>query len=194
MATANSASAECAKPIRLERIMPHRGSAWRARSRAVAALKDDLLLRRRDVHVEALLGDRLETRATRCFPNFALDPNALLLQRVKPLVKLPNFGLLAYAERSPCYDARSHQDETNEEDGHRRPAPRRYSALRHALSRALRARGLAAISSSDALMARRVNVVPSGRPRHVQMGCFGGQMQAALQSRNTFLTIRSSPE
>jgi hypothetical protein len=169
-------------------------STGRARSGAVATLQDDLLLGGRDVHVETLFGDRLESRPARCSPNYAFEPNTLRLQRISPLTELSNFGLLAYAERSPCYDARSHQDETNQQDGDRRPATGGYSALRHARSRALRARGLAAVSSSDAVRARRVIVVPSGRPRQVHTGCFGGQMQAALHSRKVFFTIRSSPE
>ena len=174
--------------------MPNRWCTRRTRRRAVATLQDDLLLGSRDVHVEALLGDRLEARPARCFPNYALEPNTLRLQRVSPLTELSNFGLLAYAERSPCYDARSHQDETNEQDGDGRPSSGRYSALRHARSRALRARGFVAVSSSDAVTARLVRVVPSGRPRQVQIGCFGGQMQAALHSRKVFFTMRSSPE
>jgi len=176
--------------------MPDGRSARRARegARTIATLQDDLLLGSRDVHVQALLGDRLEARPTRIIPNYAFEPNTLLLQRVPPQLELSNFGLLAYAERSPCYDARSHQDETNEEDGDRRPAPGRYSALRHARSRALRARGFAAVSSSDAVTARRVRVVPSGRPRQVQTGCLGGQIQEALHSRKVFFAMRSSPE
>jgi len=94
--------------------MPGRRDARRARSRTVATLQDDLLFGGRDVHVEALFGDRLESRPTRCIPNFAFEPNTLRLQRVSPLTELSNFGLLAYAERSPRYDARSHQNETNQ--------------------------------------------------------------------------------
>ena len=174
--------------------MPDRWRARRTRRSAVATLQDDLLLGGRDVHVEALFGDRLESRPARCFPNYAFEPNTLRSQRISPLTELSNFGLLAYAERSPRYDARSHQNETNQQDGDRRPSPGRYSTLRHARSLALRALGLAAISSSEAVTARRVRVVPSGRPRQVHTGCLGGQMQAALHSRKVFFTIRSSPE
>jgi hypothetical protein len=66
------------------------------------------------VHVEALLGDRLEARPARGIPNGAFKLRTLRLQRVSPLAELSNFGLLAYAERSPRYDACGHQNETNQ--------------------------------------------------------------------------------
>src|SRR5690242_7059938 len=133
-------------------------------------------------------------RPARCFSDRGLQPDAVRLERVAFLLELSDFPLLLNAEHSPCNDARRDQDETDEHHGDHAAAPRLYSALRHARSRALRARGFRMTSSAEAGMARLVIVVPSGRPRQVQTGCFGGQTQAALQSRNAFLTMRSSPE
>ena len=71
---------------------------------------------------------------------------------------------------------------------------RTYCALRHALSLALRERGLRSDSSGDAVMGFRVIDTPSAWPRHVHCGWRGGQIHDALQSRNAFFTTRSSPE
>ena len=174
--------------MRLERII---SSRWSATS---GAREDDLLIGCGDVHVEPLLGDRLQSGTARRVAYHALEPDTLCRQRVALLTELANVGLLPHAVDSPCYDARSHQDETDEHHGDERPATRAYSALRHALSRALRARGFRVISSSEAMIGRRVRVLPRGRPRHVQTGCLGGQMQDALQSRKACFTKRSSPE
>jgi hypothetical protein len=154
----------------------------------------DLLIGSGDVHVQSLLGDRLQPRPTGSIANRRLQFDALRLERLELSLTLPDVDLLHDAVSSPCYDARRHQDETNEHERDERAPAGGYTSLRHARSRALRARGFRATSSSDAVIARRVIVLPSGRPRQVHTGCLGGQMQAALQSRKAFLTIRSSPE
>ena len=146
------------------------------------------------MHVQSLLGDRLQPRSARRITNRRLQSNALRLERVELPLTLSNVGLLHDAVSSPCYDACRDQDETNQHEGDDRSPARGYAALRHARSRALRARGFLTTSSSDAVTARRVIVVPSGRPRQVQTGCFGGQIQAALHPRIACLTILSSPE
>src|SRR5512143_1444134 len=174
--------------MRLERIM------WRARGFVRGAREKHLLIRGWDVHVQSLLGDRLQTRSARRVTDIRLQPDAIRLERVALLLELSNLPLLLDTEDPPCNDARRDQDETDEHHGDEAAPTRLYSALRHARSRALRARGLQATSSADAGIARRVMVVPSGRPRQVQTGCLGGQMQAALHSRNAFFTMRSSPE
>src|SRR5690242_5315226 len=131
----------------------------------------------RDVHVETLFSDRPEPSETRCRANLTFEPHALSLERVTLSFEIANLALHLQAANSSCYDARRHQDETNEHQ--RDETPRAYSTFCHARSFALRARGLRSTSSSEAVIARRVSVVPSGRPRHVQTGCFGGQMHAA---------------
>lgn len=166
-------------------------AAWSVRLRP---RQKDLLVGSGDVHVQSLLGDRLQPRPAGSITNRRFEFDALRLERVELSLTLPDFDLLHDAVSSPCYDACRHQDETNQHERNERPPAGGYAAFRHARSRALRARGFRATSSSEAVIARLVIVVPSGRPRQVHTGCFGGQMQAALHSRKVFLTIRSSPE
>ena len=82
-----------------------------------------------------------------------------------------------------------------EHEGDERP-PSAASTRRFAMRGAARCERVdcGELHLRDAVSARRVSVVPSARPRHVHTGCFGGQMHAALQSRNACFTIRSSPE
>src|SRR6185437_11716204 len=186
IATANTASVACARPMRLERIMRRAGRRRRRRGGWRGALQEDLLVGRGDVHVQTLLGDGLQPLATRRVSNRRLQPDPLGFERVAPLPELSDVSLLPDAVDSPCYDARRDQDETNEHERDEGAAAGLYASLRHArnaLSRALRARGLRAISSADAVSARRVSVSPSRRPRQVQIGCLGGQTQSALHSR-----------
>lgn len=67
------------------------------------------------MHVQPLLGHGLQSLATRCFANRRLQPNPFRLERVAPLLKLPDGPLLPHAVNPACYDARRDQDETNEE-------------------------------------------------------------------------------
>src|SRR3954468_6836322 len=139
-------------------------------------IEEHLLIRSGDVHVQSLLGDRLQPRAAGRIANRRFEANALGDKSVTRALHVSNSVLLVDAIDSPCYDARRDQDETNQESGDEGPpAPARYSSLRHARRRALRARGLSRTSASEAVTARRVTVVPSGTPRQVQIGCLGGQ-------------------
>src|SRR5690348_6273541 len=136
MASANTASVACASPMRLERIM------FGARSfvggvRVGWAWEQHLLIRGWDVHVQALLGDRLQARSARCIADRRLQSNAVRLEPVAPLLELSDFALLLNAENSPCNDARRHQDETDQHHRDQSATTRLYSALRHARSRAL---------------------------------------------------------
>ena len=154
----------------------------------------DLLVRLWNAHVQPLLGDRLQLRSARRLADRLLELDALGDERVVAPLEIEKLPLVSNTRDPACDDAGRHEDEADEHEGDHRPPARGYLALRHARRRALRARGLSRTSSGDAAMARRVSVVPNGRPRHVQIGCFGGQIQAALHSRNAFFTTRSSPE
>ena len=105
---------------------------------AGGALQENLLVGCWDVHVQPLLGDGLKPLATRRIANRRLQPNPVRLERVAPLLKLPDGPLLPHAVNPACYDARRHQDETNEHERDERPPTRRYATFRHALNRALR--------------------------------------------------------
>src|SRR5437773_4179695 len=104
MASAKIASVACARPMRLERIM------CRAWGLVRGAREEHLLIRGRDVHVQSLLGDRLQVRPARCIPDRCLQPDAVCLERVALLLELSDFLLLLDAEHSPCNDARCDQD------------------------------------------------------------------------------------
>lgn len=153
--------------------------------------------------MEALLHDRRELVSTGRVPDLALQLRPLRAKIGAPALELLHHPRLRKAERAPPDDARCHEDETKKCEGHHgaTPAPRHaparfapYGALRHALSLALRARGLRSASSGEAVTGLRVTSVPSAWPRQVHTGWRGGQMHDALQSRNAFFTTRSSPE
>src|SRR5687767_7798518 len=185
MAAANTASTRCTIAIRL--------------FRSISPFDHDHLTVTRHSHSEPLPHDWGEAFPAGGVPNFPLELGATR-HEVGPLalerLHLPRLG---QSERAPPDDARCHEDETKKCEGDHRttPAPPHtaaYSALRHALSRALRERGFRAASPSDAVTGRRVSNLPSAVPRQVHTGWRGGQTQSALQSRNAFFTTRSSPE
>src|SRR6476620_1612969 len=107
MATANKASAACAKPMRLERIIP---CARRLRR----TVEEHLLVGFRDPHVQTLLGNRLESCPARRIADRSFELHAIRSQRIASPLQIGDFALLSHARDSPCYDARRHQDETNE--------------------------------------------------------------------------------
>src|SRR5476649_1824774 len=113
------------------------------------------------MHVQTLLGDRLQTRAARRVADLAFQANTVRIERIARSLQVANLALLLKAFDSPSNDARRHQDETNEQHGDQRTPARGYRALCHARSLALRARGFSTISLSDAMRARRVSVVPN---------------------------------
>src|SRR5262245_40770860 len=128
MAVANSMSVSSDSPMRLERIMI-RLDRWQRGG----AREEHLLLRRGDVHVEALFGDGDDPSAARRVADRAVQADALGQQRVPLLPQLSNRPHLLHAGHSPPYDARGHQDETEQDGGDDRP--RRgggYATLRHA--------------------------------------------------------------
>src|ERR1051325_9106385 len=107
MAAANSMSVRSESPMRLERIMADPGCGTREKY---------LLLGRCDVHVEALFGDRDDAGETRRVADRAVEPDAFCLQRIPSLLQLTDRPHLLHAGHSPPYDARSHQDETEQYD------------------------------------------------------------------------------
>ena len=114
------------------------------------------------MHPQALLGDRLETRATRRGTDVRVELQSLGDERGAACVQLSQIALRGNAEAAPQNDAQRDDEETEQQEGDAKsPDPAPYSALRHARSLALRARGLWAVSSWGATMARRVTTLPS---------------------------------
>lgn len=74
------------------------------------------LLRRSDMHVQALFGDRLQTLTARRVADFAFEPNALGLESFAPLLEPANFRLLSDADDSPQYDDARYDDETDQNE------------------------------------------------------------------------------
>lgn len=93
------------------------------------------------MHVQPLFGDGDHARTTRRRADRAVETNPLGLERCASFLETTDLPHLVDAVNSPCYDARGEQDETEEHAGDEGPAAQAYSALRHARSRALRARG-----------------------------------------------------
>src|SRR5688572_30396741 len=181
-ATANTTSAPWTIPNRLRRI------TWRV------ARQDDELRSGGNRELEALFGDRCESGATGGDGDRSLERFPLGDELVTLLAKALDHRALLDSITAPRYDACGRQNETSEDQGGDGAAAEHHSALRHARSRALRARGLEADSATDGVIGFRTISPPSGCPRHTQRGRRGGHTQRALQSRNAFFTIRSSPE
>src|SRR5215216_4939501 len=150
------------------------------------------------------LGGRGEFGSSGGVADVPLQLSSLGAQVLPLPFELLHHTRLRDSERAPPNDARGYEDETKKCEGDHGPTPspghapaatfRTYGALRHALSLALRERGLRSDSSGDAVMGFRVIDAPSAWPRQVHWGWRGGQIQDALQSRNAFFTTRSSPE
>ena len=119
----------------------------------------------------------------------ALSPSSSARRRVE----LRQALRFTDADRAAPDDGKRDEHESGENDPHHGPSAHGYAALCHARSRALRERGLSAVSSGLAVRARLVSSSPSAFPRQVQWGCFGGQMHAWLHSRIVCLASRSSP-
>src|SRR5437879_6330742 len=173
---------------------------------SLASPKNDHLAVRRHIHMKALFGDRDEAGTTRRIADLGLQLYPRGVRRVALAFQRAKVSRLVDPERPPSNDAHGHREETQHPQADERargesgasPATAltlaALYAARHARSLALRDRGLRAISVSPGVTARRVSVSPSARPRQVHIGCFGGQTQSALHSRNACLTRRSSPE
>src|SRR3954466_6605690 len=113
MAIANSASTVCATPIRLERIIiaplwgaSHLQSEFSTPSSWHAAVEDDLLVGCRDVHVQLLLGDGLQSGAARGIADHRSQSHAVGVERGPPLLKPSDLRLPLNAQHSACNDAR----------------------------------------------------------------------------------------
>lgn len=75
---------------------------------------EDLLIGRWDVHVQPLFGDRFQPLAARRVADRALQPDPSRRQRVALCLQPPNLALLPNADHPPSYDARGHEDETDQ--------------------------------------------------------------------------------
>src|SRR5512141_124726 len=117
-----------------------------------------------------------------------------MFQRPKPRFNARHLPGLRIAVAPPRNDGHSRKDESDENGRDDPSAADAYAALRHALSLALRARGLRSTSAAEGLIAFRVTSDPAATPPQVHCGCIGGHTQSRLHSRITCLTIRSSPE
>jgi len=73
------------------------------------------------VHVQSLLGDRPKTRSARRIANLRLEFETLRLERRASSIEIAQSSRLADTVRSSSYDARSHQDETEQHECHHRP-------------------------------------------------------------------------
>src|SRR5581483_9281386 len=97
MASANTASVACVRPIRLDRIIwparAWRGSRRRHRRMYGRARQENLLIGRRNMHVETLFGDRLQARTSRCVANGGLEANPIGLERIATLLQRSNIAL-----------------------------------------------------------------------------------------------------
>lgn len=121
------------------------------------------------VHAEVALDYWSERSAGRNTTYVALQLRSPRVELKIPLLERSDLTRLLDARGPPPDDACCDQNETDEDEGQPGPAGPRYAA-RHARSRALRARGFVAISSSEATTGLRVSVSPSARPRHVHIG------------------------
>ena len=185
---------EAARALRWTR--PTRlGLRMRRRRRAVAREVDHLTLARH-VHLEPLLGDRLQVRATRRDADLRLQAPPLGDEPRR--AASPSPGARARRRCRRCGAARRPSAMTTKP---RRTRASRTSPARRLLLRAMRAAsrcGRAGCAPSPRpwpSTARRVSISPSARsPPQVHTGWRGGQMQAVLHSRKACFTSRSSPE
>src|SRR5687768_2031002 len=146
-----------------------------------------------NTHPQPLFGKRQESRARRSVADLLVQLDSLALE-IRPL-SLQRSVLDTFAMPvAATGDHRDRSDQEPEEQAGDDPPATLHTALRHARSRALLARGFLAISPSDAVIDRRVMSVPSARPRHVHCNCRGGHIQSLDHSRISFFTRRSSPE
>src|SRR5262245_59989365 len=172
MAAAKPPRTRCTTAIRLFRSI----ACW---WQNVLFLDHDDLTVARHSQMQPLLHQRRKLFPTGGVPDLALQLRPLSAKVRSLALELLQRPRLRKAERAPPDDARSHEDETKKCEGDHRPTPAarhapatlgRYGALRHALSHALRARGLRSASSGVAVTGRLVTSVPRGWPRHVHVG------------------------
>src|SRR6476646_928414 len=172
MAAAKPPRTRCTTAIRLFRSI----ACW---WQNVLSFDHDHLAVARHAQMQPLLHQRRKLVSTGGVPDLALQLRPLRAKVRSLALELLERPRLRKAERAPPDDARCHQDETKKcERDHRpppasrhtAPAPGAYSALRHALNLALRARGFRSASSGAAVTGLLVTSVPRAWPRHVHMG------------------------
>ena len=146
------------------------------------------------MHPEPTLGGNTKALPRRGIPNLTLEPGALAFELRSFHVELREGLGLPNADRSAPYDRQRDENESGEHQGDQGSTPKRYAALRHARSLALRERVLEFLSASLATTARLVRTSPRACPRQVHCGCLGGQMHDRLHSRIVCFARRSSPE
>jgi len=121
------------------------------------------------VHLEAALCNWKNDRARRSVANDLRESDALALEvRLAPLQRSQLHAFLVTIA-SPCNHGSRNNNECDKAACHQPAAPLQPS-FRHARSRALLARGLCAISASEAVIAFLVIPFPSAWPRHVHTG------------------------
>ena len=76
--------------------------------------QNDDLVRRGNVHVEPLFGDRSQFRAAGGVADLTVELHALGLERLTSSIEIAQRARLVDAVRPPCNDARGHEDETKE--------------------------------------------------------------------------------
>lgn len=146
------------------------------------------------MHPEPTLSHDTKALPRRRVANLPLEPGALAFE-LRSLHVEPRESLgLSNADRSPPHDRQRDENKSGEHEGDPGSTPKRYAALRHARSLALRERGLEFLSASLAMTARLVRTSPSACPRQAHRGCLGGQMHDRLHSRIVCFARRSSPE
>lgn len=135
-----------------------------------------------------------EHRPTRSFPDATGELSGLGFERKTLSPEEVQFS--SHTDRGSLsrYDPPSHDKQNNEPHTKPEAAPHLHAAILNRRNRALRARGLEAISPSAGTMGLRVTTSPSFRPRQTQTGYAGGQTQARAHSLKACFTIRSSPE
>src|SRR3954454_3371623 len=108
------------------------------------------------MHLQTLLGDRLKMRAARRRADLSFEPQPLADQAGAPRLERADLSGARDPVRAPQDHPRRDDHEAEQDEGEPEPPARGYLA-RHARSFALRARGLRAISSGVATVARRVS-------------------------------------
>lgn len=119
------------------------------------------------MHAEPGLGDRYQACAGRSVANFGFQANTLVAKLSEPRLEAAHCPRLGVPVAAPCDHRRGRDHEANEKRRNDPAATDSYAALRHALSRALLARGLRSTSSADGLIAFRFTSDPMARPPQV---------------------------
>src|SRR5688572_19041591 len=101
------------------------------------------------VHTEPSFGDGNQLHARRCIANLGIEPNSLVSELAEARLHAAHLTRLRVSIAAARDDGGGREDETDEHSAYYPAASYGYAARRHARSRALRARGLREISSSE---------------------------------------------